>query len=291
MDYRAAARRQLSENSTSNPSPKSNAQDAAVQPNPTSTSNTESPRMKTTSGDRSSNSPSANSKKSNAGLQLSYAATAAKKSAAGGSELSSMRKGAGRQTHATPPLLPLTLLVNTLLSVDLVDGRTIEGLLFTYDVYSGVVALVSGCGDDEGGERKQVHLVKAANITDVRVLPKEESKLNDIPEINVVPEAAIEARKQRALAQERERASRIGVGVSDRAQSIFEALSKTMPCRWEKDRIVVLDEVIIESPYTVDSCREVTSAAFSLSRVKKVLQGELNRLEPAASTNSDPATL
>ncbi|KAJ2077965.1 hypothetical protein H4R24_004803 [Coemansia sp. RSA 988] len=287
MDYRAAARRQLSDKASLNFSPKSKAQDATAQPN----SATESPWMKTTSGERSSNSPSTNSKKPSSGSQLSYAATAAKKNAAGANEFSSPRKGAGRQTHATSPLLSLTLLVNTLLSVDLVDGRTIEGLLFTYDVYSGVVALVSACADAEGSERKQVHLVKAANISDVRVLSKEESVLSDIPEINVVPVAAIEARKQRALAQERERASRIGVGVSDRAQSIFEALSKTMPCRWENDRIVVLDEVIIESPYTVESCREVSSAAFSLSRVKKVLQGELSRLESATSANPDPVTL
>ncbi|PIA16497.1 hypothetical protein COEREDRAFT_81166 [Coemansia reversa NRRL 1564] len=290
MDYRAAARRQLSDNRTLSFTPKNNSQDVVTPPNAATTSNTESPRLKANSGDRSLNSTSLNTKKTNTGAQLSYAATAAKKNAGGENELS-LRKGTGRQTHASPPLVSLTLLVNTLLSIDLVDGRTIEGLLFTYDVYSGVVALVSVCGDDESSERKQVHLVKAVNITDVRVLSKEENSQNNIPEINVVPVAAIEARKQRALAQERERASRIGVGVSDRAQSIFEALSKTMPCRWEKDRIVVLDEVIIESPYTVDSCCEVTSAAFSLSRVKKVLQGELNRLEPAASTNSDPATL
>ncbi|KAJ2612115.1 hypothetical protein H4S08_002848 [Coemansia sp. RSA 1365] len=283
MDYRAAARRQLSDNSTLTSTPKNNAQDAVTLPNTASTSNTELSRMKANSGDRTSNSPSLNSKKANSGAQLSYAATAAKKNAVGGSEVS-LRKGSGGQTHVSSGLVSLTLLVNTLLSIELVDGSTIEGLLFTYDVYSGVVALVS-CED-----RKQVHLVKAANITDVRVLSKEGDQ-NYLPDINVVPVAVIETRKQRALAQEKERASRIGVGVSDRAQSIFEALSKTMPCRWEKDRIVVLDEVIIESPYTVDSCCEVNSAAFSLSRVKKVLQGELNRLESVAITNSDAATL
>ncbi|KAJ2156415.1 hypothetical protein GGF46_005205 [Coemansia sp. RSA 552] len=239
--------------------------------------------MRPNPGNRSlSPSPSsAGDKKAEGGATLSYAATAARKGAAAGNG----RRGSGRQASSSPAALPLTSLVNTVVRVDLVDGRQIEGVLFTYDVYSGVVALVAGQGGAQQGAAKReygVHLVKAANIKDVRVVGGDSGIA--VPEIRPVAPGEVEGRKQRALVQAQGRAARIGVGVSDQAQTIFEALAKTLPCRWDGARIIVLDEVLIEPPYVAESCRELTPDAFSLLRVKKVLQGELSRLEQTAAS-------
>ncbi|KAJ2661482.1 hypothetical protein IWW48_002349 [Coemansia sp. RSA 1200] len=225
-----------------------------------------------------------------------------------------IRKRSPTQSSVPAETLPLSSLVNTKICIKLVDGKEIEGTLFTYDVYSGVVALVSpGSGADAlelqavtggvsstGGVRQQqaqVNLVKAANIVDIQVIGNEsgmeqqgeEADGFKIPEIQKVPTSTIEARKRKGLMQAQERASRIGVGVSDKGQAIFDALSKTLPCRWHQGKIVVLDEVSIEPPYDVDNCRELTEGSFSLQRVKKVLQGELGRLE--RSGNGSPSSV
>ncbi|KAJ1857032.1 hypothetical protein GGH12_001829 [Coemansia sp. RSA 1822] len=269
MNYRAAATRSLKDAPAG----------TAAKPASSGPSNPESPagnspRMKGNSGARTSSQSS--NRKANTGTPLSYAATAAKKGS--GADASGARRGAGGRTAGTPPALPLTSLVNARVEIDLINGDRAEGVLFTYDVYSGIVALISAstADDSRGSKKHTVRLVKASNIRDVRVVG-DKSDIQ-MPIVRAVTTAEIEARKARALVQAKERASRIGVGVSEHAQSIFEALSKTLPCRWDQSRIIVLDEIAIDPPYTADTCRELTSAASTLLRVKKVLQGELGRL-------------
>ncbi|KAJ2761830.1 hypothetical protein IWQ56_005085 [Coemansia nantahalensis] len=245
MDYRAAARNNL----------------GAAQPKPPSPPGA---RTKATPG---SPGPSSGGRRANGGAALSYAATARKTSGAERPDAA-----AGGQS--------LTSLVGAAVELELVDGSAVKGALYAYDVYSGVAAVTAPAA----GGKQQVTLVKAANMAAVRAAPAAATGAQ-LPEVRPVAPAAIEARKQRALGAARERASRIGVGVSDRAQAIFEALSKTLPCRWDQDKIVVLDEVLVDPPYVVESCRALSAAASSLPRVKKVLQGELTRLDhqpPAA---------
>lgn len=44
-----------------------------------------------------------------------------------------------------------------------------------------------------------------------------------------------------------------------------------LPCRWAKDSIVVMDEVIIAPPYEPENCKANASASYTLARVKKVV--------------------
>ena len=56
---------------------------------------------------------------------------------------------------------------------------------------------------------------------------------------------------------------RVGEGVSNEAQDLFDALSKTLPCRWVTAEdggacsIVVMDEVVIKEPYTSNDCNSI----------------------------------
>ncbi|OAQ28534.1 hypothetical protein K457DRAFT_138630 [Linnemannia elongata AG-77] len=99
-----------------------------------------------------------------------------------------------------------------------------------------------------------------------------------LPAVGYVQLDKIQQREQQAIREAQAAAARIGVGVSTIGQDIFDALSKTLPCRWHKDQIVVMDEVIISSPYEPDNCKANASAAATLARVKKVLEGERLRM-------------
>jgi len=74
--------------------------------------------------------------------------------------------------------------------------------------------------------------------------------------------------------------AKVGVGVTKEAQSIFDCLSKTMPCVWSGKAIVVMESVTIEPPYTVDNVCPVsgTAGTGALERIKKVLAAERQRL-------------
>ncbi|KAF9148890.1 hypothetical protein BG015_009371 [Linnemannia schmuckeri] len=99
-----------------------------------------------------------------------------------------------------------------------------------------------------------------------------------LPAVGYVQLDKIQQREQQAIREAQAAAARIGVGVSTIGQDIFDALSKTLPCRWHKDQIVVMDEVIISSPYEPDNCKANASASATLARVKKVLEGERLRM-------------
>lgn len=73
--------------------------------------------------------------------------------------------------------------------------------------------------------------------------------------------------------------AKVGVGVTKEAQSIFDCLSKTMPCVWSGRTIVVMDTVTIEPPYTVDNVSQMSGGeSAALERLKKVLAAERRRL-------------
>ncbi|KAI8824937.1 anticodon-binding domain-containing protein [Fimicolochytrium jonesii] len=121
---------------------------------------------------------------------------------------------------------------------------------------------VSGDGSDESASNSRIKGQKVPNP-----LPA----LAPFGPINM---DKLAAREEAAIA-------RIGFGVTPEAQTIFDHLSKTLPTRWRKTSIVIMDEIEINSPYNSADCKVVqgkTNAEASLSRVKKVLEGVRTRL-------------
>lgn len=78
------------------------------------------------------------------------------------------------------------------------------------------------------------------------------------------------------------------------AQELFDAIARTLPTRWEKTDIVVMDQVVVKGPgYKVEDCRSGRDTQpHMLARVKKVvslhplIRGRLD-LRLVANTQGD----
>lgn len=102
------------------------------------------------------------------------------------------------------------------------------------------------------------------------------------PHIRPISLDIIPAREKESIKKHQAAIARKGIGVTQEAQNLFDSLSRTLPCRWEKQSIIVLDEVHIDPPYTVDACWASSKDSKSYLRVCKVLEGERQRLDAAA---------
>lgn len=77
-------------------------------------------------------------------------------------------------------------------------------------------------------------------------------------------------------------AANIGVGVTQEAQDIFDALARTLPCAWDGQDIAVMDEVRIRAPYA--KCEGVPGGdPRAVERVQKVLENEKSKLMKAGA--------
>ncbi|KAL1924026.1 uncharacterized protein VTP21DRAFT_7061 [Calcarisporiella thermophila] len=177
-----------------------------------------------------------------------------------------------------------------------VNDEEFEGKIFAFDPVINCLAIEcahqpthtqyprpSCTTSTEGITKRDYRIIKTNCIKEVT--PLGESNGWDVstfatvePAVGPVPIDRIKGREKRAIQETWTSLSRIGVGVTREAQEIFDALSKTLPCRWHKDTIIVLDEVVIRPPYTAESCLANAPAAGTLARVQKVLEGERQRM-------------
>ncbi|KAF8390362.1 hypothetical protein HHK36_024887 [Tetracentron sinense] len=157
--------------------------------------------------------------------------------------------------------------VGCILTIKTTLGEEFEGQIITYDRPSNILG-------SKSGPRRNLRLLKVNYIKEFTFLSQAEDPL-DLKKC-FLDLNSLHAREESAIRQAEMEAERIGVGVTTEAQSIFDALSKTLPVRWDKTVIVVMNEVRVSSPYLAENVSGGTPAAND--RVKKVLEFERKRL-------------
>lgn len=170
--------------------------------------------------------------------------------------------------------------VGCLLSIKTTLGDEFEGQVLTFDRYSNILVLQEGLkssvGSGGGTSRRNIRLLKANYIKEFSFLGQPEEDPLDINKC-FLDLNTLQSKEHSAIRQAEIDSERIGVGVTAEAQSIFDALSKTLPVRWDKTVIVVMNEVRVSSPYISESVTGGTPAANE--RVRKVLELERKRLQ------------
>ncbi|GAA5866220.1 hypothetical protein JCM3774_004123 [Rhodotorula dairenensis] len=210
----------------------------------------------------------------------------------------------------------LSELLNLPLRVGVVAGEaggsasTVEGSLFTYD--SSFVVLASNphstpitstspppppppppstaAPSGATGPSRTFTFLRTSQITSVSVLsssPTDPSlpalatttpSSGSLPPLPCTP-AELSTRVDRAVAEDRRARARLApAGAGTDAQGLYDALAKTLPVRWAATSIVVLDEVVIESPYEPHNVKGAKGSADRVERVKKMVEGLRARL-------------
>lgn len=147
----------------------------------------------------------------------------------------------------------------------------------TYDKALNIVVLQEG---DSGGARRNLRFLKTTFIKDVKLV----GQVQDAFDLKISPPdmKSLRDREEAAIKQAEAEAERIGVGVTAEAQDIFDALSKTLPCRWDKTTILVMNDVCVNEPYLPQNV--IGGASAANERVRKVLEEERKRLQSRGVT-------
>jgi len=175
--------------------------------------------------------------------------------------------------------LPLRL---TLVPIGGLPERVIQGALWSYDPVTELACLsmpLSTTTPMTGKEERVYNIFHTSQIQSLVVLSTTPSLLPDPMPLPTAAPHDLERRVEKALVEDARRRARIGKGVSREAQALFDALGKTLPVRWHEQSFVVMDEVIISPPYTAADVKGAKGASERVERVKKVLEGERQRLQ------------
>ncbi|MCJ1468841.1 hypothetical protein MMC07_007471 [Pseudocyphellaria aurata] len=166
------------------------------------------------------------------------------------------------------------------LTTNIPSQPTVEGNLFTVCPFTSLLAIATP-PPNSVHHVIPISSIQSFNIHSTTAFSTPAPFANATPPIAPLPSALLLDRANAAVARLQEAAARKNKSVSKDGQEIFDALSRTLPTMWDGTNIVVMDAVVITSPYRGEDCKAKAGAgqqAGVLPRVKKVLENERKRL-------------
>lgn len=166
-------------------------------------------------------------------------------------------------------------------------STSLEGTLFTACPITNLVAINTkpnlNPSDAKQAQAGDYHIIPVSRIQNFQIISLPSASSNNsenppsfadaVPPIQALDIRSLKNREAAAIGKVLEGEARRGKGVTQEAQDLFDAFSRTMPAHWDKTSIVVADAVTIASPYRVDDCRPLVAGdTAALNRVRKVVR-------------------
>ncbi|KJP86964.1 hypothetical protein AK88_03363 [Plasmodium fragile] len=129
------------------------------------------------------------------------------------------------------------------------DGQTFQGELYCYDTNLNFIIIK----DDNKNGTANFYIIKIDVILDLEIRKRMKVVYDPVPQVEG---SLVERIEQKALEKFETIKARIGIGVTQEAQELFDFIWKTHPdCTWSNKDILVLNgEVRIKPPYGPDNC-------------------------------------
>lgn len=166
-------------------------------------------------------------------------------------------------------------------------STSLEGTLFTACPITNLVAINTkpnlSPSDAKQAQAGDYHIIPVSRIQNFQIISLPSASSNNsenspsfadaVPPVQALDIRALKNREATAIGKVLEGEARRGKGVTQEAQDLFDAFSRTMPAHWDKTSIVVADAVTIAAPYRVDDCRPLVAGdTAALNRVRKVVR-------------------
>ncbi|KAF1941746.1 hypothetical protein EJ02DRAFT_191291 [Clathrospora elynae] len=175
------------------------------------------------------------------------------------------------------------------------DQNVLEGTLFTACNLTNAIAINTAPAPPNpsasvSSQPGDYHIIPFAHITSFEILGSGERAPEStvgfdgaLPSISKVDLAALQAREDQTIREMKKKDAQKGKGVSQEAQDLFDAITRTLPTRWADTSIVVSDSVLIQPPYTLDNIKAPTDKTQAEKHVRKVVEHYYQRKKGAFS--------
>ncbi|XP_060066989.1 protein LSM12-like [Ylistrum balloti] len=157
--------------------------------------------------------------------------------------------------------------IGSIVSCTTCYNQKIQGEVLAFDEGTKMLAIKSSAASGKHN-RHDIRMVNLAYVSDIKVIQESDEPAPALTSLNL---QKITSRLRENLDAKKQKVNYVGIGVSADGQKVFNSIVKTLnDSRWEGKNIIVMDEVSIRPPYSVDDCRGKDGQL--LSHVKKIVR-------------------